>query len=204
MGGVVGPAHTLGPHVEKKIRAACRFAAAPFDDEVKVGPEGPGPRALRRIPMLRQKVRTCLWFDGNAEEAAAFYVSVFKDRGDSGITSVTPGPNGAALVVAFRLAGVEFLALNGGPQFRFTEAVSLSVDCQSQEELDDLWEKLSAGGSAGPCGWLKDRYGLSWQIVPAVLPQLLASPTRAQRVMGALMGMSKLDIRALEAAAAAE
>lgn len=154
--------------------------------------------------MMRQKVRTCLWFDGNAEEAAAFYVSVFKDRGDSGITSVTPGPNGAALVVVFRLAGVEFLALNGGPQFRFTEAVSLSVDCQSQEEVDDLWEKLSSGGSPGPCGWLKDRYGLSWQIVPAVLPQLLANAARAPRVMEALMGMTKLDIRALEAAAAAE
>jgi predicted 3-demethylubiquinone-9 3-methyltransferase (glyoxalase superfamily) len=154
--------------------------------------------------MTRQKVRTCLWFDGNAEEAAEFYVSVFKDRGDSGVTGITPGPNGAALVVAFRLAGVEFIALNGGPHFRFTEAVSLSVDCQSQEEVDRLWEKLSAGGSPGQCGWLKDRYGLSWQIVPAVLPKLLADPARAQRVMGALMGMTKLDIRALEAAAGAE
>ncbi len=155
--------------------------------------------------MTRQQIKPCLWFDGNAEEAAAFYVSVFKDRGDCGVTGVTPGPTGAALVVAFRLAGVEFIALNGGPQFRFNEAVSLTVDCRSQEELDELWEKLSAGGSPGPCGWLKDRYGLSWQIVPAVLPELLggADPGRAQRVMGALMGMSKLDIRALEAAAAA-
>jgi predicted 3-demethylubiquinone-9 3-methyltransferase (glyoxalase superfamily) len=150
--------------------------------------------------MTQQKIRTCLWFDGNAGEAAEFYVSVFKD---SGITGVTLGPSGAALVVAFRLAGVEFLALNGGPQFRFNEAVSLSVDCRSQEELDGLWEKLSADGSPGRCGWLKDRYGLSWQIVPAVLSKLLADadPGRAQRVMGALMGMTKLDIRALEAAA---
>src|SRR5215471_14288890 len=140
--------------------------------------------------MTSQKIRTCLWFDGNGQEAAEFYVSVFKDRGDSGITDITPGPTGAALVVAFRLAGVEFLALNGGPQFRFNEAVSLSVDCQSQEELDGLWEKLSAGGSGGQCGWLKDRYGLSWQIVPSVLPKLLAGadPGRAQRVMQALMG----------------
>jgi predicted 3-demethylubiquinone-9 3-methyltransferase (glyoxalase superfamily) len=150
--------------------------------------------------MTHQEIRTCLWFDGSAEEAAEFYVSVFKD---SGITGITPGPNGAALVVAFRLAGVEFLALNGGPQFRFNEAVSLSVECQSQEELDELWEKLSAGGSPGRCGWLKDRYGLSWQIVPAILPKLLAGadPDRAQRVMDALLGMTKLDIRAVEAAA---
>jgi predicted 3-demethylubiquinone-9 3-methyltransferase (glyoxalase superfamily) len=155
--------------------------------------------------MTSQKIKTCLWFDGNAEEAARFYVSVFQDRGDSAVTGVTPGPNGAALVVAFRLAGVEFLALNGGPQFRFNEAISLSVDCRSQEELDELWEKLSAGGSDGHCGWLKDRYGLSWQIVPAVLSKLLAGgdPSRAKRVMDALMGMTKLDIRALEAAAEA-
>ena len=145
-------------------------------------------------------ITPCLWFDGNAEEAAKFYVSVFKD---SGIMGVTPGPTGAALVVAFRLAGVEFIALNGGPQFRFNEAVSLSVDCRSQEELDELWEKLSAGGSPGQCGWLKDRYGLSWQIVPSVLPKLLADADRdrARRVLDALMGMTKLDIRALEAAA---
>jgi predicted 3-demethylubiquinone-9 3-methyltransferase (glyoxalase superfamily) len=153
--------------------------------------------------MTHQKIKTCLWFDGNGREAAEFYVSVFKDRGDSGITGITPGPQGAPLVVAFRLAGLEFLALNGGPQFKFNEAISLSVDCRAQEELDELWEKLSAGGAPGPCGWLKDRYGLSWQIVPAVLPSLLAGadPGRAQRVMGALMGMTKLDIRALEAAA---
>jgi predicted 3-demethylubiquinone-9 3-methyltransferase (glyoxalase superfamily) len=152
--------------------------------------------------MTDQKIRTCLWFDGNAEEAAEFYVSVFKDR-DSGITGITPGPSGAALVVEFRLAGVEFLALNGGPHFRFNEAISLSVDCRSQEELDELWEKLSAGGSDGQCGWLKDRYGLSWQIVPAGLSKLLsgADPGRARRVMEALLKMTKLDIRALEAAA---
>jgi predicted 3-demethylubiquinone-9 3-methyltransferase (glyoxalase superfamily) len=153
--------------------------------------------------MTRQKIQTCLWFDGNAEEAAKFYVSVFKDHGDSAVTGVTPGPNGAALVVTFRLAGVEFLALNGGPHFQFNEAISLSVDCRSQEELDELWEKLSAGGAPSQCGWLKDRYGLSWQIVPAVLPKLLTDPDpgRARRVLDALMGMTKLDIRALESAA---
>ena len=150
---------------------------------------------------MTQKIKTCLWFDGNGQEAAEFYVSVFQGRGDTGITGVTPGPNGAALVVAFRLCGAEFLALNGGPQFKFNEAISLSVDCSSQEELDELWEKLSAGGAPVRCGWLKDRYGLSWQIVPAVLPKLLADPSRAQRVMAALMQMTKLDIRALEAAA---
>jgi predicted 3-demethylubiquinone-9 3-methyltransferase (glyoxalase superfamily) len=152
---------------------------------------------------MTQKIKPCLWFDGNGQEAAEFYVSVFKDRGDSGITGITPGPNGAALVVAFRLAGIEFLALNGGPHFTFNEAISLSVDCRSQEELDELWEKLSAGGSPGQCGWLKDRYGLSWQIVPAVLPKLLADADRGrvQRVMAAVMGMTKLDIRALETAA---
>jgi predicted 3-demethylubiquinone-9 3-methyltransferase (glyoxalase superfamily) len=156
--------------------------------------------------MTRQKIRPCLWFDGNGQEAAAFYVSVFKDHGDSAVTDVTPGPGGGPLVVGFRLAGVEFLALNGGPHFRFNEAISLSVDCRSQEELDELWEKLSAGGSKSQCGWLKDRYGLSWQIVPAALSKLLAGTDRgwAKRVLDALMGMTKLDIRALEAAADAK
>jgi predicted 3-demethylubiquinone-9 3-methyltransferase (glyoxalase superfamily) len=148
--------------------------------------------------MTPQKIAPCLWFDGKAEEAAAFYTSIFPD---SAITTVTPGPGGAALVVEFRLAGVRFLALNGGPQFQFNEAISLSVDCRTQAEVDELWEKLSADGS-GQCGWLKDRYGVSWQIVPSVLPKLLADPAKAARVMPALMQMTKLDIAALEAAAA--
>jgi predicted 3-demethylubiquinone-9 3-methyltransferase (glyoxalase superfamily) len=148
--------------------------------------------------MTRPKITPCLWFDGQAEEAAAFYVSIFPD---SGVKSVTPGAGGKALVVEFQLAGVRFLALNGGPEFKFNEAVSLSIDCRSQAEVDEVWEKLSAGGSPGRCGWLKDRYGLSWQVVPAVLPRLLADPATAGRVMGALMGMTKLDIRALEDAA---
>jgi predicted 3-demethylubiquinone-9 3-methyltransferase (glyoxalase superfamily) len=152
--------------------------------------------------MARQKIAPCLWFDGKAEEAARFYVALFPD---SAITGIMPGPNGAPLVVQFRLAGRDFLALNGGPEFTFNEAISLSVDCRSQEELDELWETLSDGGSEGPCGWLKDRYGLSWQLVPSVLPELLADSDRAKagRVLEAVMGMKRLDIRALEEAAAA-
>jgi predicted 3-demethylubiquinone-9 3-methyltransferase (glyoxalase superfamily) len=150
--------------------------------------------------MARQKISPCLWFDGKAEEAARFYVSIFPD---SAITGVTPGPTGAALVVQFRLAGLEFLALNGGPEFTFNEAISLSIDCRSQAEVDELWEKLSAGGSKGQCGWVKDRYGLSWQVVPAVLPELLQDPDRAKaaRVMETMMRMTKLDIQALNDAA---
>ncbi len=141
-----------------------------------------------------------MWFDGQAEEAAQFYVSIFPD---SAITACTPGPGGAALVVEFRLAGMQFLALNGGPQFKFNEAISLSIDCLSQAEVNELWEKLSASGSKGQCGWLKDKYGLSWQVVPAVLPELLASADRDQaaRVVNAMMGMTKLDIQALQTAA---
>jgi predicted 3-demethylubiquinone-9 3-methyltransferase (glyoxalase superfamily) len=148
--------------------------------------------------MVRQKITPCLWFDGQAEEAAAFYVSIFPN---SSITNVTPGLGGSALVVEFQLAGVEFLALNGGPHFKFNEAISLSINCGSQAEVDEFWEKLTAGGGPSQCGWLKDKYGVSWQVVPAMLPKLLQDPAKAGRVMQALMGMTKLDIRALEAAA---
>jgi predicted 3-demethylubiquinone-9 3-methyltransferase (glyoxalase superfamily) len=153
--------------------------------------------------MTRQKITPCLWFDGKAEEAARFYVSLFPN---SELTGVTPGSDGAPLVVQFRLAGQDFLALNGGPMFTFNEAISLSIDCGSQSELDGLWEGLSSGGgSEGRCGWLKDRYGLSWQLVPAVLPKLLSDPdpAKAGRVMQAMLNMTRLDIRALEAAASA-
>lgn len=146
--------------------------------------------------MVRQKITPCLWFDGQAEEAAEFYVSVFKD---SSVTGITPGPNGPAMVVRFQLAGAEFMALNGGPQFTFNESISLSVDCESQAELDELWETLSAGGSESRCGWLKDRYGLSWQLVPAVLKKLLANndPERIGRVMSEVMKMNRLEIQPL-------
>ncbi len=138
-------------------------------------------------PEPRQKVTTFLWFDTQAEEAANFYVSLFKD---SHVTSLSP------MIVTFELGGVQFIALNGGPHFKFNEAISLSVDCVDQTEVDELWEKLSAGGSQGQCGWLKDKYGLSWQIVPSVLPQLMSDPSG--RVMEALMKMTKLDIQKLQ------
>jgi predicted 3-demethylubiquinone-9 3-methyltransferase (glyoxalase superfamily) len=153
--------------------------------------------------MIRQTIKTCLCFDGNAEEAARFYVSVFRDLGDCAVTGVAPGPGSAARAVAFRLAGVEFLALNGGPRYRFDGAISLLIDCRSREELDELRKKLSAGGSRGRCGWLKDRYGLSWQVVPAALPQLLGAGRLARRAAEAVTGMRTLDIRALEAVAGA-
>ncbi len=117
--------------------------------------------------MRRQKVTPFLWFDDKVEEAARFYVSLFAD---SAVTAVTPGPGGTALVVEFHLAGRPYIALNGGPHYTLNEAFSLSVDCHSQGEVDELWDALSAGGAEGLCGWLKDRYGLSWQVVPAVLP----------------------------------
>ena len=156
---------------------------------------------------MTQKVTPFLWFDGNAEEAANFYVSVFPD---SEVTAVSrygeagPGPAGSAMVVSFKLDGQEFSALNGGPQFTFSEAVSFLISCGSQAEVDHYWETLSEGGEPGPCGWLKDRFGLSWQVVPTRLPELLQDPDRekASRVMQAMMGMGKLDIAGLERASA--
>jgi len=152
-----------------------------------------------------QKITTCLWFDNNAEAAVNFYTSIFKNSkvlevsrwGEGG-----PGPEGSVLTMRFQLEGQEFQALNGGPQFKFTEAISLSVDCQSQEEVDELWEKLSEGGSEDQCAWLKDRFGLSWQIVPRALPELLADPDpeKSKRVMEAMLKMKKIDIKALQEA----
>ncbi len=150
-----------------------------------------------------RKITPFLWFDRQAEEAMNHYVAIFKN---SKIVSVTrygeagPGAAGAVMVGAFQLDGQDFLALNGGPQFKFTEAISFVVSCDSQEEIDDLWTRLSAGGAAGQCGWLKDKFGLSWQIVPRVLPELLQDPdpVRSARVMQALMQMTKLDIARLE------
>ena len=147
--------------------------------------------------MSRPKIATCLWFDSQAEEAARFYVSLLPQ---SRITGLTPGPQGGVLVVEFELAGVPSLALNGGPHFHFSEAISLSVNCADQAEVDRLWEQLTQGGSESRCGWLKDRYGLSWQIVPAVLSQWLADPQRAGAVMQVLLTMTKIDIQRLQAA----
>jgi predicted 3-demethylubiquinone-9 3-methyltransferase (glyoxalase superfamily) len=152
------------------------------------------------------KITPCLWFDGEAEEAARFYVSLLPDsRIDHVQRNVVDGPSGKAgtvLVVEFTLGGRRFLALNGGMRFEYTHAVSFAVDCADQAEVDRLWRTLSAGGQVERCGWLKDRYGVSWQILPSVLPKLLADPDRAkaQRVMQAMLQMIKLDIAGLQAA----
>jgi predicted 3-demethylubiquinone-9 3-methyltransferase (glyoxalase superfamily) len=152
------------------------------------------------------KITPFLWFDDQAEEAARFYVSIFKNSkiGDiSRYTEAGPGPVGSAMVVAFELDGQRFDALNGGPTFAFTEAVSFTVDCETQAEVDYFWTALSAGGETSQCGWLKDRYGLSWQIVPAALPRIMSNPdpAKVKRAMEAMFTMTKLDIAALEAAA---
>ena len=152
-----------------------------------------------------QKITPFLWFDNNAEEAVNHYLSIFKNSrigtvvrcGDAG-----PGPKGSVLTIAFQLEGQEFIALNGGPVFKFNEAISLSVDCKSQTEVDDLWEKLSDGGQKSQCGWLKDKFGLSWQVVPTALVEMLQDKDaeRAKRVMAAMLQMSKIDIALLKQA----
>lgn len=150
--------------------------------------------------MIRQKVTPFLWFDSRAEEAARFYVSLFPN---SAVGHITPGPAGAPLVVEFTLDSAPFRALNGGPHYALTPAYSMAVDCETQAEVDDLWAKLLDGGTPSRCGWLTDRYGLSWQIVPVLLLRLASDPDRAKagRVMQAMMGMVKLDVAALQAAA---
>lgn len=156
-----------------------------------------------RISM--QKITPFLWFDNQAEEAMNFYVSVFKN---SKVLSVTrygkegPGPEGAVMTSKFMIEGQEFVALNGGPQFNFTEAISFVINCETQEEIDDYWEKLSEEGEEQGPGWVKDKYGLSWQIVPTVLEELMNSgdPSKSQRVMSTMMGMYKLDIEKLRQA----
>jgi predicted 3-demethylubiquinone-9 3-methyltransferase (glyoxalase superfamily) len=154
-----------------------------------------------------QKITPFLWYDGNAEEAANFYISIFKNSKMGKITrygDAGPGPKGSAMSVTFQLEGQEFFALNGGPQFKFTPAISFFVDCKTQEEVDDLWDKLSAGGRTDRCGWLQDKFGLSWQIIPTVLGQLLGDkdPQRAKRAMQAMLQMTKIDIEKLQQAAA--
>ena len=152
-----------------------------------------------------QKISPFLWFDGNAEEAVNFYVSIFKDSkilnlsryGEAG-----PGPKGTVMSATFQLHGQEFIALNGGPHFKFTPAISFFVHCQTQEEVDELWEKLSAGGRKDRCGWLTDKYGLSWQIIPDVLGKMLNDPDKekSKRVMTAMLQMDKIEIKKLEQA----
>ena len=152
-----------------------------------------------------QKITPFLWFDDKAEEAMNFYVSVFKN---SKIVSVNrygeaePGQKGKVMTATFQLNGQEFMALNGGPEYRFTEAISFFVNCETQQEVDELWEKLSDGGEKGQCGWLKDKYGVSWQIVPTALGQMLGDrdPQRSQNVMQAMLQMTKIDIATLRRA----
>jgi predicted 3-demethylubiquinone-9 3-methyltransferase (glyoxalase superfamily) len=152
-----------------------------------------------------QKITPFLWFDHQAEEAATFYASIFPS---SEVVKVVrcgkagPGPAGSVLTVEFKLQGQSFVALNGGPHFKFTEAISFVVNCQTQEEVDAYWEQLSVGGKQVECGWLKDKFGLSWQIVPTALPELLSDPDaeKSGRVMKAMLTMKKLDIRALRQA----
>jgi predicted 3-demethylubiquinone-9 3-methyltransferase (glyoxalase superfamily) len=156
-----------------------------------------------------QKITPFLWFDDNAEEAMEFYTSIFEDskivgvsRYDEAGARASGRPAGSVMSGTFELAGQQFMALNGGPQFKFSEAISLFVNCETQEEVDHLWERLSEGGEKGQCGWLKDRFGVSWQIVPTILGELLGDPDpeKVQRVMQAMLQMRKLDIRGLEEA----
>ena len=160
--------------------------------------------------MSDRKITPMLWFDNQAEEAARFYTSIFKNSKIKNIThygdaaaQASGRPKGSVMTVDFEIEGQDFVGLNGGPQFKFSEATSFVVSCRTQKEIDELWAKLTAGGGEpGPCGWLKDRFGLSWQVVPAVLSKLMErGPKRAERVMAALMKMGKLDIATLERAA---
>jgi predicted 3-demethylubiquinone-9 3-methyltransferase (glyoxalase superfamily) len=152
-----------------------------------------------------KKITPFLWFDGKAEEAMNFYVSIFKNSKVVGITrygEAGPGPKGTVMTAKFELDGQEFVALNGGPLFTFTEAISFVVNCETQQEVDEFWKKLSKGGTKSRCGWLKDKYGLSWQIVPTVLPELIQDkdPEKSQRVMQAMLQMDKIEIEALKRA----
>ena len=157
-----------------------------------------------------QKITPFLWFDDKAEEAANFYVSLFKNskigditRYDEAAAKASGRPSGSVMVIEFQLEGQKFVGLNGGPHFKFTEAVSFVVNCETQQEVDEFWEKLSKGGEESQCGWLKDRYGLSWQVVPTILPKLFQNkdPEQTQRVMKAMLQMKKIDIAKLKEAA---
>ena len=155
-----------------------------------------------------QKITPCLWFDTEGEEAAQLYTSIFPSSRIVEVTrygSAGPRDEGTVMTVLFELDGQPFIALNGGPDFKPNEAISFAVECETQEEVDSYWSKLSEGGEQGPCGWLKDRYGVSWQIVPKVLSRLISDPDRekAQRVMAAMLKMGKIEIAELERAAAA-
>ncbi len=181
-------------------------ASAPFLGPAAARDPSSNPdlhQASGELPM--QKITTFLWYDDDAEEAVRFYTSIFKN---SKVLSETrwgeggPLPKGTLMSAKFQLAGQEFMALNGGPMFRFTEAISLLVNCENQAEVDDLWERLGAGGEYSQCGWLKDKYGLSWQIIPTALGEMLGDkdPAKAKRVMDAMLQMDKIDIARLKQA----
>jgi len=173
-----------------------------IEEAIELIDDGQEYRVLTGQPV---KVHAYLPIDGKAEEAMNFYVSIFKNSkvvsvsryGDAG-----PGPKGSVMVAAFQLEGQDFFALNGGPQFTFTPAISFFVNCETQQEVDELWEKLSAGGKTNRCGWLNDKYGVSWQIVPTILPKLMQAkdPEKSKRVMNAMLQMDKLDIARLQQA----
>jgi len=155
---------------------------------------------------MRQKIITNLWFDTEAEEAAAYYVSIFKNSRIVHVahyTEANPAQAGSVMIVEFELDGQRFVGINGGPQFHFTEAISLQVSCADQAEVDYFWQRLGEGGEEGPCGWLKDKYGLSWQVVPTGVEELVTDPDRerARRAMEAMYGMKKRDLAAMQAAA---
>jgi predicted 3-demethylubiquinone-9 3-methyltransferase (glyoxalase superfamily) len=154
---------------------------------------------------IMQKIAPFLWFDDQAEEAMNFYVSIFKNSKVLGVTrygDAGPGPKGTVMTTRFQLEGQEFVALNGGPLFKFTEAISFVVNCETQEEVDQFWEKLSEGGEKSRCGWLKDKFGLSWQVVPTILGEMLGDEDieKSQRVMKAMLQMDKIDIEDLKRA----
>ena len=155
--------------------------------------------------MSEQKITPCLWFDFKAEEAVAHYLSIFEGGqvvSTSRYGEAGPGPKGAVMTILFEIEGQRFLALNGGPQFAFTPAISLIVDCADQAEIDRLWERLGEGGKPGQCGWLTDKFGVSWQIVPSVVPEIMQSvdPAGVERVMRAIMPMTKLDVAKIQQA----
>jgi predicted 3-demethylubiquinone-9 3-methyltransferase (glyoxalase superfamily) len=155
--------------------------------------------------MKNQTITPCLWFDNQAEQAANFYTSIFKNSkigqisryGKEGF-EIHRKPAGTVMVISFQLDGQQFTALNGGPQFKFNEAISLQITCDTQEDIDYYWGKLSDGGEEGPCGWLKDKFGVSWQVVPSVLPKLLSEPGKSERVTKAFLQMKKFDIKSLQ------
>jgi predicted 3-demethylubiquinone-9 3-methyltransferase (glyoxalase superfamily) len=189
---------------EDLLEAGSRRARDAYDRVARAG-----TLRCEETPMVADGFTTCLWFDGQAEEAARYYMSIFKDSKLGRVgrhTEAGPGPAGSVLVVEFEINGQKFIALNGGPQFTFNEAISFQIHCDDQDEVDYYWSRLSEDGEEVACGWLKDKYGVSWQVVPAVLIDMIADPDqeKARRTTEAMMAMTKFDIAALRRAYAGE